>query len=79
MKGVAVPYIIAILLGVAVIGLIGYWLFVAGGRIPEAECKAAQEAWCDQWGSPYTSTQPAKPASYPEGCDLVTDEICKSL
>ncbi|MBI2084100.1 MAG: hypothetical protein HYT70_00595 [Candidatus Aenigmarchaeota archaeon] len=51
-KGIAVPYIIAILLGIAVIGLIGYWLFVSGGRIgissAELQCNNQVIRYCDQ-------------------------------
>ena len=51
-KGVAVPYIIAILLGVAVIGLIGYWLFVSGGKIRQSatlqECRTDALTWCQE-------------------------------
>lgn len=32
MKAVAVPYIIALILGVAVIGLVGYWFASSGGK-----------------------------------------------
>lgn len=32
MKAVAVPYIIALILGVAVIGLVGYWFVSTGGK-----------------------------------------------
>ncbi len=52
MKGIAVPYIIAILLGVGVIGLVGYWLFVSGGRLgtttAENNCKNDLLAICNQ-------------------------------
>ena len=53
MKAVAIPYIIAILLGVAVIGLIGYWLISQGGKAvstgTSAECQAKQFSYCVQW------------------------------
>ncbi len=52
-KGVAVPYIIAILLGIAVIGLIGYWFFVSGGKFgasaEEQRCRTAAAQWCTQF------------------------------
>lgn len=51
-KGVAVPYIIAILLGVAVIGLVGYWLFGSAGKIgPEekrADCNIKLSNYCNE-------------------------------
>lgn len=52
-KGIAVQYIIALILGVAVLGLIGYWFFVLGGRIPgEATttwCQTRENRWCSVW------------------------------
>ncbi len=52
-KGIAVPYIIAILLGVAVIGLIGYWLFLSGKGIgtgaKETECNSELNIYCSDW------------------------------
>ncbi len=55
MKAVAVPYIIAILLGVAVIGLIGYWLFVSGGKFGETaaeqQCRSDFLQACQSWAS----------------------------
>jgi len=53
-KGIAVPYIIAILLGVGVIGLVGYWLFISGGQFGGAsskqQCENKFSLWCSQWG-----------------------------
>jgi len=50
--GVPVPYIVAIVLGIAVIGLIGYWLFYSsgklGGSLAGAECSAKQVEWCSR-------------------------------
>jgi len=52
-KGVAVPYIIAIILGIVVLGLIGWWLFKGGGqiggKISEAECMEKQIIYCSKW------------------------------
>ena len=49
-KGIAVPYIIALILGIAVISLIGYWFFVLGGELPKnakkTECTAFRTQWC---------------------------------
>ncbi len=53
MKGVAVPYIIAILLGVGVIGLIGYWFFVSGGQfgtgVANQQCRTDFQQSCQTW------------------------------
>lgn len=55
MKAVAVPYIIAIILGVAVIGLVGYWFFVSGGRFGattvEQQCRTDFSKACSLWAA----------------------------
>jgi hypothetical protein len=52
-KGVAVPYIIALILGIVVIGLLGYWFFVlggqAGGTATSQGCNTKIASWCQQW------------------------------
>lgn len=54
-KGIAVPYIIAILLGVAVIGFVGYWLFLSTGRLgfgaASQQCKNDFLEACTVWGA----------------------------
>lgn len=54
-KGIAVPYIIALILGIAVLGLLGYWFFVLGGRIPttalETACREKQSVYCTRWAA----------------------------
>lgn len=63
-KGVAVPYIIAIVLGVVVIGLIGYWLFISGGNFgttsTKAQCNQKLLTYCSEGVARGTST-PATP------------------
>ncbi|MEM7824438.1 MAG: hypothetical protein QXD72_01150 [Candidatus Aenigmatarchaeota archaeon] len=52
-KGIAVPYIIAIFLGVGVIGLLGYWFYVSGGKlnvsVTEQSCRSDFSKWCSDW------------------------------
>lgn len=52
-KGVAIPYIVAILLGIAVIGLIGFWLFkstgIFGTKAVEQTCRNNFLKWCQDW------------------------------
>lgn len=52
-KGVAIPYVIAIILGIVVIGLIGYWLFTGGGKmgskITVTECNEKAIIYCSEW------------------------------
>ncbi|MBU5537461.1 MAG: hypothetical protein QW818_01465 [Candidatus Aenigmatarchaeota archaeon] len=54
-KGIAVPYIIAIFLGVGVIGLLGYWLFVSGikfgGGVSSEQCRTDFLEACNKWTS----------------------------
>ena len=64
MKAIAVPYIIAVLLGVAVIGLIGYWLFVSGGQFGNTAasetCRTDFLQACQKWASDgYSSDRPS--------------------
>lgn len=53
MKAVAIPYIIAILLGVGVIGLVGYWFFVSGGQfgtgVANQQCRTDFQQSCQTW------------------------------
>lgn len=52
-KGVAVPYIIAVILGIAVIGIIGYYFFYISGNITtEAtlqDCQRKLTVYCSVW------------------------------
>ena len=52
-KGDAIWYIIAVILGVAVILVLGYWFFNLGGKIggktAVAECEAKQITYCQSW------------------------------
>lgn len=54
-KGIAVYYIIAIILGVIVIGVIGYWFFTVasrgGGTQATIDCDALKVAFCQEWSS----------------------------
>lgn len=54
-KGIAVPYIIALILGIAVIAILGYWFFVLGGKIGgvgvTTECQAKEASYCQAWSA----------------------------
>ncbi|MBI2547558.1 MAG: hypothetical protein HYW23_03880 [Candidatus Aenigmarchaeota archaeon] len=60
-KAVAVPYIIAIVLGIVVIGLIGYWLFFSGGILgtnaSETRCNSDVLNFCNTMLSGQTATK----------------------
>lgn len=46
---VPVPYIIALILGVAVVGVFVYWIYVSGGSIGSAQCTAIRVRYCEAW------------------------------
>ncbi len=52
-KGIAIPYVIALILGIIAIGILAYWLTnqssktTAGGF--QAECQAKLFSFCNQW------------------------------
>jgi hypothetical protein len=54
---VPVIYIVAIILGIVVIGVIGYGVFVLGWRLPgmgkEQWCKVRQDQYCWDWYRAY--------------------------
>ena len=49
MRAVAVPYIIALILGVAVIGLVGYWFASSGGKFGGQSAKTICDNKFLQW------------------------------
>lgn len=53
MKGIAIPYVIALILGIIVVGVIGYWFFVLGGQGGgaglETMCRAKAISYCTGW------------------------------
>jgi hypothetical protein len=83
-KGVAVPYIIALILGIAVVALVGYWFFVIGGGLPgqagETQCRAKLSMYCNAWsgtgyvetpdGEEFSGTCPASATYAPECCSF---------
>lgn len=66
-KAVAVPYVIALVLGVAVIALLGIWFVVTGGRFSgqasDTYCQGQQVQYCSQYIA--TGTEP----SWPSQCE----------
>jgi hypothetical protein len=61
-KGIAVPYVIALILGIIVVGVIGYWFFVLGGQGGgagvSAACNAKLVSYCTQWSLNGYTTMP---------------------
>jgi len=83
-KGVAVPYIIALILGMAAVALLGYWFFVLGGRIGgesiTAECQAKQIPFCNAWkATRYASKPPSSGFDFNDRCPEPTIDRCKDL
>jgi hypothetical protein len=59
---IPIPYIVALILGIIVIGVIGYWFFVlsgkGGGTASEQFCRAKELTYCSQWSKCDYSTAP---------------------
>ncbi len=61
-KAVAVPYVIALILGVAVIALIGIWVVMSGGKLGkqslETQCQAKALEICIKQDGTGSATLP---------------------
>lgn len=79
MRGVAVPYIIALILGVAVIRLVGYWFTASGGKFSGQSAKTICDnkflQWCITTGRSLASFI----ASNTECSGLVSYQQCDNL
>jgi hypothetical protein len=63
-KGIAIPYIIALILGIVVVALLGYWFFVLGGtftgKASITECQTKLSTYCAAFSTAgYPSSNPA--------------------
>jgi len=86
MKGVVVPYIIAIMLGIIVLALLGYWFFFAGGRLSgeiQPGCERLKERYCQEWKASEYSVEPIINKWKPELCPIeqkpTTKEQCEPV
>ena len=93
-KGIAIPYIIALILGVIVVAVIGYWILglsgLGGGAGITVDCDAQLIIACQEWAqsgfSPTYSFTFSKYAEYegkqcpklPDGIEPRKDK-CKQL
>lgn len=59
MKAVAIPYVIALVLGVIVIGLLGYWFVSQGGKAISTGTKAECDSLCVLWRNSGFNAKPA--------------------
>jgi hypothetical protein len=58
---VPIPYIIAMLLGIAVVAILGYWFFVLGGQwggeVTLQRCRSKAVSYCTMWqGNGYATS-----------------------
>lgn len=71
-KAVAVPYVIALILGIIVVAVIGYWFFVVagggGGQLSLTQCQARFIAFCTQYSA----------AGYQPSGQTFSDSACTS-
>ncbi len=93
MKAVAVPYVIALVLGIIVIGLVGYWFVAQSGKTvgagTKAECQSKVFSYCLVWQNGGKNNKPDIPDFFDieecisEQLSLVIDENafkkCKEL
>lgn len=60
MKGVAIPYVIALVLGVVIIGLTGFWFITQSGKTvgvgETAQCSSLKFNFCNGFVSEWDST-----------------------
>src|SRR3989344_3883831 len=81
MKAVAIPYIIALILGVIIIGLLGYWLVSQGSKTistgEQTECTAKQSNYCNVY---QVSGFKIEPGGFTwTNCQKPTADSCKSV
>lgn len=61
-KAIAIPYVVAIILGIIIVGVIGYWLFLLyGGGVgtaSEAVCRSKLLTYCSEWAETGYSVKP---------------------
>ena len=61
-KGLAVNYVVMIIIGIVVLAVIGFWFFTTagggGGRENTFNCDAMKLAFCQEWASYGYSSEP---------------------
>ncbi len=76
-KGIAIPYIIALILGIVVVGVIGYWFFTTtgtgSGSAVVSQCNAKKTQWCTDWSRTAfdNARKPGNWESFAPGCSNV--------
>lgn len=85
---IPVPYIIALILGIVVVGILGYGFFVLGWKIPGIattwSCNADKFRYCNEWAQTNYVASPGDWDSYAPGCSDIgvgapTPSDCRAL
>lgn len=70
-KAVAVPYVIALILGVVVVGIVGYWFVSQGGKAvgagTKAECDGKTQNYCQFWKNNFRFDLANRPTGFSWG------------
>ncbi len=77
MKAVAIPYIIALVLGVVVIGLLGYWLVLQSGKTISGGITTECDALCVAWRNSGFNLKPIGINKCPEYAEEDGIIVCK--
>jgi hypothetical protein len=79
-KGIAVPYIIALILGIVVVALLGYWFFVLGGtftgKASITECQTKLSTYCASFSAAGYEGFEDFTEACPAGSDVYAPECC---
>lgn len=59
MRAVAIPYVVALTIGIVVISLIGYWVVSQGGKTIGSGSRAQCESLCVAWRNTAFNLKPA--------------------
>lgn len=87
-KAVAIPYVIALILGVVVVGILGYWFVAQGGKTVGVGTTAECDSLCVLWRNSGFNVKPAGidkcpnnlrdsgVCAYKLGCTFITGSKC---
>lgn len=81
MKGaIPIPYVIALIFGVILIALLGYWISYQSSKTigtgQTTQCDTRQHLYCSQWKLTRFSVQPLVPLG---NCERPDQERCKTI
>lgn len=85
-KAIAIPYVIALILGVIAIGILAYWFISQSSKTTAAgistECQAKRFSYCVQWQGSGGVFKPTKFTNW-GNCPIIADDSeeaeCKNL